>query len=191
MEVASNRNCLINWNNWSCFPLGTETMKWIEIRKEICISSWFCKQWACFIPTKILEKSTHQKLKKGNVLKVVAIISLCRIDWSLFILSLESNTFYKTTKQQLANNSLWAKCGLPSVFVWPAKQECLEQFLNDWKKSKEHYFMGCENYIDVSVQCPSIKFYWNTVISIYLFVYGCFHRKMAELSSCNCTTCKG
>lgn len=142
MEVASNRNCLINWNNWSCFPLGTETMKWIEIRKEICISSWFCKQWACFIPTKILEKSTHQKLKKGNVLKVVAIISLCRIDWSLFILSLESNTFYKTTKQQLANNSLWTKCGLPSVFVWPAKQECLEQFLNDWKKIKRTLFYG-------------------------------------------------
>ena len=31
--------------------------------------------------------------------------------------------------------------------------------------------MGCENYIDVSVQCPSIKFYWNTVISIYFCLY--------------------
>ena len=51
------------------------------------------------------------------------------------------------------------------------------------KKTKEEYFMICENCMKFRFQCPYIKFYWKTTMLIHFYVvYGCFCITAAELN---------
>lgn len=52
------------------------------------------------------------------------------------------------------------------------------------KHQKKNKFAAHENYMKFKFQCSQIKFYWNTAISLHLYIAFCsFHTESAELSS--------